>query len=154
MAYNPYTLDYGFGVSNQFDQAVYGPQGILGSGATPASGSVRPSTKPTVAEQAQIFDFALSSGLQIFSAIFGAITAINAAEGTATTQNGSEVAIENLGATDVVSNPGRGPATIIYQTDPSASEDDEEWYQNPSVLIGGVSVVLIGLLAVVAFRRG
>jgi len=146
--YNPYTADYGFGVSNQFDAAVYGPNGILGSSSTPKQGTRNPTKKPTDAENAQIFQFALASGLQIFSTIFGAITAVDQANKSVTTLSGQEVPISTMGPTDVTDKN-----TIIYQDNPSADEDDEEWYENTGLLIGGGAVLLVGVLLFATMGR-
>ena len=93
------------------------------------------------AEQLSIFQTALSSGLQIFSTVFGAVLAINQQEQTALTQSGQSVPVSQLGGFAIKTAEG----DTVAEGDTSLSTDVPNW------VIPGL--IGLGLLLVAIPRR-
>jgi hypothetical protein len=103
---------FGFGFSDQLQQAS-----TLSGGSTPASSTPESGSNLSQAEQLAIAQTAIDSGLKVFSTIFGAILSVDQQTGLATTQDGSQVPYEQLGEVTATEPTGQ----VVYVTDASGS---------------------------------
>ena len=108
---------FGFGYGDRFGREVWGPGGPLSGGDTPGSSAPPSGSSLSQAEQLAIVQTALDTGLKVFSAIFGAILAIDQKTGLATTQDGSQVPYDQLGEVSATDTTGQ----VVYVTDSSGS---------------------------------
>ena len=132
--YQLYSPTYGFDLS--FDDDDFGTALNFGPGQPAANISQLSS-----AEQLSIFQTALSSGLQIFSTVFGAVLSVNQQEQTALTQSGQSVPVSQLGGFAIKTAEG----DTVAEGDTSSSSDVPNW------VIPGL--IGLGLLLVAIPRR-
>lgn len=145
------SIPHSFAVAENFQ--TWTPTYDLGgsSGAYDLSGALDfgPSSEPenisqlSSAEQLQVFQTALNSGLQIFSTVFGAILAVNQQEQTALTQSGQTIDISQL-QSFAIKTP-EGETIAEGETSEDSSSDVPNW------VIPGL--IGLGLLLVAIPRR-
>jgi len=132
-------IDFGF--SDRLNQELYGSGGPLSGGNIPQSSAPSSGSNLSQAEQLQIAQTAIDTGLKVFSSIFGAILAVDQQTGLATTQDGSQVPYDQLGNVSATETTGE----VVYQADSSSGGgiEDLQLY-----LIGGALLSVVVLASV------
>ena len=132
--YQLYSPTYDLGGSS----GAYDLSGALDFGPAESAENI---SQLSPAEQLSIFQTALSSGLQIFSTVFGAVLSVNQQEQTALTQSGQSVPVSQLGGFAIKTAEG----DTVAEGDTSSATDVPNW------VIPGL--IGLGLLLVAIPRR-
>ena len=131
-------IDFGF--SDRLTQEIYGGGGPLSGGNIPQSSAPSSGSNLSQAEQLQVAQTAIDTGLKVLSSIFGAILAVDQQTGLATTQDGSQVPYDQLGDLSATEPTGE----VVYTANASGGFTTRQ----TGLLVAGGVVVLAALILV------